>query len=870
MTETIRILGDDPDVAFVKFARSRRDRLARLMKFQNLRSSQRKTIFPDGSYIHVRRSFGRDLIDIYIPFGGAAEDLYTMLFCKPAAGGVEVFAYHHETNRLTSLGTLPVGSSSPTLHSFHDSRTHLNTGTTYVGVNYGYNKTADYQDTLTTEDGGTGFIKAFRTDETTGREYAVIFKGGRPILYARVPGEKFKKVAEFPSRANPGGFEGEEAGPWKWAIEDGDDPRAFQISGGYVYLGGWWQGEAWNLFEGYEFFGIKPNSSDTHIIQWFSELWFWDPLDSGMAPGMNWKGIYGPYKEASVEFGCLLDDRAGSDGPGLCEMLVEAEYIDDERAPTENYEGMMVIKNKYTDGVYQPYFTFDSSDYLTPSDSHTYHYWSCVGDAKAERPSTGIWCLLIFTAGGRWCLLDHPGYQRQVLNGSYYHTHTVSNDGNLVMIVEGADNRRGVLLDVTTGEVTYHDKISDFTSGCFIPPVSESREEITGYADIGDTETTMADPSMGAVRPGISQSSTLTNTHWKIVSDEPYIARGALWWDPCWKWTATEVAALSGGALIRVAGDVYPISEAPFLIGGTYDNTLLFGQWDYSSSTEFTTKAIDIEPVSESVVVSLYDHPDVYLLPYGILGYPPNTLYLQGSYSPPVGWSSTGESELETPFTDGEDPDGFFATLTMHCPGDYIVSAEDACGRSGTATVTNEDYYMFIQGEDLVAEGNSYVAYGGYGPYTYSFDKGSINADGEITSLSGDCGDPGGPAYGTVTAVDQCGTRVDFDVRLPGGSWVVTNYECGPGYEPEVYGPCNTPWPGCFGAVTAQCTYFSGITNKYVEYWRESGGCSQDWCAQADPADLLGRQTSYPCDVPPIASNYFCHFQTIYYEWQCP
>lgn len=701
---------------------------------------------PDTTVAIVTNQFDRTIRIHHLPAGN-------MLFCRRSGDQANVFSYDYLTKRLTTLASITVGEGALELLPFHDTHSHL---TSPTGSD-GYIKTTHSGSDITFEGEGEEDLPAliaFRIDRTNGREYAVAMVGPTPVLYARTPGTAFRKAATFPERIGP------EGQTFQWAISEGDDPRAFQISGGMVYLGGYWKDtELWNLFNGYEFFAYDPKGIEAPIYQWFSELWFAEPGEFESPPGIKWFNIYGPYEEATSEFGCLLDDRSGVDGPGHCEMLVTATYLDGFE--DVDYSMRMVLTNAHTVGATQP-FVVDLSEHLSNNPS-TYHYWSAVGDPKDETPTTGQWGVLVSQETGKWALHDHPGYSRQTIGGAGYKFHTVSADGNMAFVVEAnVDGERGVMLDLLTGEITYHPLVAGAESGCFISPEDKNSTPITFLGTIADSDTITTDPAMGEVRPGISRSITMNNDHWKVETSDPFTARGYIWNDLCWEWTATAVLPSDSGAIVEIGGIEYPIGQAPYNVGSTYDNEILFGVFSKEDS-KITVEAIEVKPKVAINSIKNFAHPIV-ALDLGV-GYPEGTLVCEFC-QPPCTWDSN--LKVVEPYDQEILATGNIGLPIdeSECPGGGIdVSITDACGREAehtTEDVTNIPF--FISGAPIAVVGESYTASEGVSPYSWDISKGTIDSvTGEILTvptLTDSCN----PAV--ITAIDKCGNvttkGVDF------------------------------------------------------------------------------------------------------------
>ena len=155
-----------------------------------------------------------------------------------------------------------------------------------------------------------------------------------------------------------------------------------------------------------------------------------------------------------------------------------------------------------------------------------------------------------------------------------------------------------------------------------------------------------------------------------------------------------------------------------------------------------------------------------------------------------------------------------------------LVSNKESSSLSSTSTnaslslVVSFPLTTFsISGPTTVFVGAIYSSFGSYCPVTWSFDHGTIDANGKILSVS--CGAPGTPAKGTITGHTSNGTA-SIDVALPGGVWVNVYYD---------------PIPlGCSDYGMPQFWYSTGLfeRKRYAIMWTVS--FATDLCGQA-PCD---------------------------------
>ena len=225
------------------------------------------------------------------------------------------------------------------------------------------------------------------------------------------------------------------------------------------------------------------------------------------------------------------------------------------------------------------------------------------------------------------------------------------------------------------------------------------------------------------------------------------------------------------------------------------------------------------------------------------------------------------------PFTWTADGDGTFAeettagkinTLTCDTmPSDSMLTftVEDSCGNvvEGAISVWSYNpgegcsatYVPFaVVGTEEPVVGTVYTAEGGQAPYTYSFDKGTIDpVTGEILTID-DCGDAGTSRVGIVSATDAFGAVTEIEVRLPGGQWVQVGWEKG-SLIGVVYSECvsDSNWQ-CHGISSKSCEETDG------DYLKEAVLTSDDFgpCPNAP----------YPC------YDLYTYNCAAVNEWQCP
>ena len=141
------------------------------------------------------------------------------------------------------------------------------------------------------------------------------------------------------------------------------------------------------------------------------------------------------------------------------------------------------------------------------------------------------------------------------------------------------------------------------------------------------------------------------------------------------------------------------------------------------------------------------------------------------------------------------------------------------CTRDGEISCVEPLPLLELSGADELESTTDYEQYtasGGVLPYSYSFDGGSINSSGLITSITSCGGSSGNGAVGSITVTDACGQTKSITVRLPGGQWVEQSVESGG----DVYGSICISVSDACGSDTVCLTDFgySNISPGYSQY----------------------------------------------------
>lgn len=822
----MKLIVDEGGAKYIPVAKSRLKAIEDLRNRINVPTLQRTYVLADGAFIRVRAWApdlrASNLIQIIVPAAGQ------ILLSRIESGRIVVYVYDYLKKTLRKIGAVS-----------GDAEHHLSIG---VGTESLLLEGATTASALTQIDGSkalagaptfedlsgevaTTVISASRIDRNTGRAYLVSIAGGAATLYAKTAGQAYRKCATFPATSG-----------YKWVLEDGDHPHAFQVAGGYVYLTRYETTEpTWNLFNGYQFVGYNPDTQISTTGSWNSDIWFDDTGGFG-GVGITYAGLYGLFSTAEAVFGTIIDDRVGGK-TGYMDLLVSGVWEDPEQGAAWEMQGWVYFgrfgggKQAYDSNPYR----IDYSDSFTTTDDVRFHYWSFSGaDDSAE-----YWAVLAYVDSGAYVLhRSSGGAPSEVLLGAGYVHHGVSSDGSLV-IIEGANG--GTVVDLKAVVVTQHSLVSGFASSCFISDAQKVVPEVDADVTIGYPPPTMQ--SLGAVRPGDSSTGpTGDGTNWKLrTKDGPFRVIGFMFSDPCWGWAATAVFSESGVGTVIIDETSYQLSEAPYIVGASHDGDVLFGAWEeyqrvvpvgggfeQRSDGLDDIRTIPIEVTAgegiDRVMVFAHSSLAIYSTP---LGYPDGTLQVVGGAKSPIVWAG---ARLVDPMDQETVATGIYALLVSSCDEDVTVTATDACGRVATTEVSLTLEALELSGTDEPQVGDVYTASGGSAPYSYGFTGGSIDAEtGEILSVTS-CGGPdGNGGVAAVTVSDDCGGSASITVRLPGGSWSTVVTEC-------EFDPCE----GCSGYYdhTYQHVIVTGAT-KTTNYY-----CA---VSLASPYGYPCTNISWPC-----------------------
>jgi hypothetical protein len=256
-----------------------------------------------------------------------------------------------------------------------------------------------------------------------------------------------------------------------------------------------------------------------------------------------------------------------------------------------------------------------------------------------------------------------------------------------------------------------------------------------------------------------------------------------------WYFNSLGDQAVNGGTMLVVTEEEDSSYSARFdIIGSGYGNlftTISGSDWNISKSGEWpigrdfngnqpvyaTLKIVASESSSHSIDALQQQYED---LPVKWSGEPE----LIGVY-PYVGAVYQARNMCPGVTFSGDclTFDGARVVAMNGCCPPVTVSAEDNYGHSVQVAYNKTLAQLQIIGAaDATVNGQYYCASitdsdPPVGGVSWSFDKGTIDTTGKITSING-CSP--GERGGTITATDECGRTATKQVRLPDGVWITT------------------------------------------------------------------------------------------------
>jgi hypothetical protein len=657
-------------------------------------------------------------------------------------------------------------------------------------------------------------------------------------------------------------------------------------------------GITWNQYRG--LIGLTLNVANQQIL----DSWYWTPSFFTVHPGEGlqrpgWyygtkpNGQYDtavPLSEATVRFKGLLDTRYRGNGDqyGWCEYVTSIN--NEEKNDLYFYLSAEILKapvnnTSYHEGRYGSYTAdiitigsdltgFDLSFAITPAiDDPEVSLWNFSAWYNPESGDSDSGAGVALTKGSVAEFYRFKGFTSLVYSTASYHSHSVSRDGTILAVFETDDAQ-------TIARVRVFD-------------LHGTRDVVEGseYTGGGFTELRASD--------SVASVEALTACLIPFREVEPSL-------------------------LPYTLADAVPVEQ------NTSDNTLSFSSLSTLRFT-ITGTLLDIDKVScEDGVTAKYEHsrddcfesvivvddPETNLLRSQLVslwnaGPAVKGLVRGAFYGEDGSRTFTGIGNPDAPLGTIKQPslsiadngngtfsiNGALGDITLGSCLEYnelgqVVESSgcaESCSKYYTASTTcgqsaslerDSDGSVTIScstcsGDDL-SVGDILVASGGDGNYTWSFDSGTIAADGEVLSIDA-CGASGTLRMGTVSVVDGCGVEGDQEYRLPGGSWVYTGVDEG----------CYPPGAGNRGPYYL----YSGSERRRAYYQNNCAtfptGIGSSLCASSCTRSVLidGSQVCNSCqewkcsscNVGGVEGGYRTGFDSIWHEyhiyvdeWRCP
>jgi len=333
----------------------------------------------------------------------------------------------------------------------------------------------------------------------------------------------------------------------------------------------------WNKLDTIRLWAVGPTQADSYpeVWRWYPRLWCpvlanAHMLRQGIYYGsVQGGGLWGPCAEIETQYGAFLDARGGAQ-IGYCEVLTRCTDCSDEDPSViegphlkafffyqlwEPPRGFDYYENQGKINSYHDYYTaapqqefrIDYDEVLAGASKIKAMHWWSAPDAMNKLgepiPQEGI-----LAAGdtGVFVLHKQSGYQQQLLSGTGYKDHSVSEDGRKVAILysAGVDHilyydfeEEKTLLDkpAVGGNASLHtlEIIPTFEGAPpFIPP--DSVQNLTRPTD---RDKVYEIPMLGFSHPWPPGSGSRA-TGWKVFveteEDGRLVGVGKTFDDECW------------------------------------------------------------------------------------------------------------------------------------------------------------------------------------------------------------------------------------------------------------------------------------------------------------------------------------------------
>jgi hypothetical protein len=777
----VKFLPASPDIAYrIRDLKSRLFQYYNDLEAERLRygfSLKKKTFFFNGVYIIVIASEGGGKI---LAIGGVEVLPYILL-----TGGANSYSLSIDKDRLSKARiSLPSGD-----------------------IISGYNGTCQVGDTAYAQ-----FLKAWKYGELNG---SGSFLGSLPDYEAMF----FNSVGNVTVRI---GLESS-------SVLQMQDPLLSSLSGPYgsrFNLFAYTSGARWNQFGSGELHAL---SLDTGFA---SKTWKWTPAMFTKEPGnlnkylTGWYygadpiSVYGeaiespafkylPLESINVSLVSVLDVRIESRliNHGYCEHVTSVGYgeVEEDKNDLFFYFDILSPEDIAT-GTFANATGTVGREYITVGTTMVGKEASFkLLDFKFDISKVEMWTLesynpifssatlpdsavcIVISSGSNCVIYRYEEGASLILDTTDYHSHSISNDGSYLAVFFGSSSIESVTVyNLSAYEVDgvktkgysviYESDIVDranATSGALmqyreenftpLPAILNGTDDNTDNNLTGPSYSIMSFPNNGLGTVLISKLVCANGTDVNLASSK----------DECFN-----------KSVIKIANPREPFEGDDEQVAGRYDfNVGVKGliRGDFTGEDDGIAFQ-GISPSTRTITM-----PEMVM----VKADPPGP--------PFVFFNVAGEVE-------GLDEEGVPTDQSIDCGDEVtIYRVTSTCGQEAEARVAIPS--LVLIGPEEVAVDDEYVAGGGVKPYTYSFDRGTIDPiNGKIYSIT-DCGGPDDPPQkGNVTVTDDCGTDVTLEVDIPTGSWTLDS-------DTGFWDVCNKDYEFQASVETVS------EKTRYVRYW---------------------------------------------------
>jgi hypothetical protein len=665
--------------------------------------------------------------------------------------------------------------------------------------------------------------------------------------------------------------------------------------------------DQWNAFVSPDFFSLIPKTGEAnHVASWVPNFFTVEPDDAYSLPPGWYYGVY-PFSSYGIDsaltslkvsFCGVMESRSGSDEydhGGWCEVVTDWENDEGSGSSIGDVyfytDAMTTSGSDYT--YYERVSGYLSEGYLTIGSSLTgtahafkvefgrkpdsVHWWDCeyyAGQAQGA----------VIVAGTKAGLYRYTGGQATILEVEDYIDHAVSSDGQKVAIMCGdAVIERVYVYDLygTKEDGEYingaYTTLADGTTsmagfevvaGAFILSRASGFERTEMTLPIDPADADEADRStfnsLGTLR--FSSTGNGGITIWKVTCSDGINAEYSKYFNECFEGSRVVVddpdTTTSTEHLVSKWDYGSDESTIKGIVRGTFgvDGQSFIGEGSGSVDSRYG-------PDNDGIVAA----PSTFTLAYD----DDTDTFSVSDYS--------GTVELGNGLTYNDDGDIVSSGSATCSDGAVIYTASTSCGQTAELEILFDE--LEISGADALSSTTDYETYsaiGGLAPYEWSFDSGTIDDDGKLTSIS-DCSTAGALATAVVTVKDSCGSEASIEVRLPGGTWVQAEVWTNSGISDDGFDYCTNgatikAYDDCDDL--AENTNYNLVTEiiggyKYIAYYACQGNNSmncdfpEDMYVPSPTCGSLGEKCYYNTYWDEPWAGTIVLSSAYVYEWQC-